>query len=206
MSFKSMQKHIKPIHVKLGAIWYDEANSFVIDNSKGLSITPEQLAGVTSAISPMKEWTTNKKLALKVVKAFLDGQDMPSYSFGSNNTKAWSILNCNGTHDAVQAYFKEGSKTFNFYNNLMGDYSNATLDSHMLNMYRYNGARVAISNDTKGSKGARQPKKQEKSDMLKSLLELQLELELKYDCNLELAQTQAILWLAYKDLKIKGVK
>ena len=85
-----------------GINWYRDANAFAqtLDPEN-----PARAAGVIAALSPMKAWDDNVRLA---VRAYEDGR--ASGSLGANNAKATLIL-----HGADPLEVLGGNKVRNFY-------------------------------------------------------------------------------------------
>jgi hypothetical protein len=101
--------------------WYLEAHNFGVEVStfmksfRKYNITVNQVLGIVSALSPLKEWEKNKEIAVDFILTGDCGH------MGANKRKARAILDCDGSDDAILEILK-GPKTSRFYLNMMYPY------------------------------------------------------------------------------------
>ena len=108
--------------------WYQEANVFGSQVSEFLSgfsrlnVSKRQVLGIVSALSPLKEWSKNKELAVDLIMSGDCGH------MQRNKQKALDILSLKGSDfrdgDQMVYDFKirkilNGDKTKNFYLNMV---------------------------------------------------------------------------------------
>lgn len=103
-------------HIEVGTAWYSIANHFVKDLSTELeAFTPNQIAGVISALSPRNKWERNlydAKQVLRAVEEDKDPEDVKVCTFNSNKYKAFDIARGNQKID------KSSRKTYSFVKNI----------------------------------------------------------------------------------------
>ena len=116
--------------------WYQEANLFATVLSKELPnykedklLAKSKVCGIISALSPVKRWSENKKVAIDMVRTG-DCGHMPLFK-----QKAKDILNCDGTDEAILSILN-GNKISSFYLNIRyPKQSNIlTIDRHALSI------------------------------------------------------------------------
>jgi hypothetical protein len=112
--------------------WYREAHQFGIEVSsflksfKNYDVTVNQVLGIVSALSPLKEWEKNKEIAVDFILTGDCGH------MGANKRKARAILDCNGSDDKILEILS-GPKTSRFYMNMMyPDGTGVTVDRHAI--------------------------------------------------------------------------
>lgn len=134
--------------------WYREAHQWAVDVSnflysfKRLNVSVNQVLGITSALSPLKEWEKNKELTVDFILSGDCGH------MKNNKSKASAILNLqySGSGHPMDSQrdevFKEsnvyyddeilkilnGKKTMRFYLNMMYPYdaTGVTVDRHAI--------------------------------------------------------------------------
>ena len=112
--------------------WYREAHQFGIEVSsflksfKNYDVTVNQVLGIVSALSPLKEWEKNKEIAVDFILTGDCGH------MGANKRKARAILDCDGSDDKILEILS-GPKTSRFYMNMMyPDGTGVTVDRHAI--------------------------------------------------------------------------
>lgn len=112
--------------------WYREAHNFGVEVStflksfRNYNITVNQVLGIVSALSPLKEWEKNKEIAVDFILTGDCGH------MGANKRKARQILDCNGSDDEILRILN-GPKTSRFYMNMMyPDGTGVTVDRHAI--------------------------------------------------------------------------
>ena len=112
--------------------WYREAHNFGVEVStflkafRNYNITVNQVLGIVSALSPLKEWEKNKEIAVDFILTGDCGH------MGANKRKARQILDCNGSDDEILKILN-GPKTSRFYMNMMyPDGTGVTVDRHAI--------------------------------------------------------------------------
>tara|TARA_R100001198_G_scaffold56975_1_gene32572 strand:+ start:1583 stop:2182 length:600 start_codon:yes stop_codon:yes gene_type:complete len=112
--------------------WYREAHQFGVEVSsflksfKNYDVTVNQVLGIVSALSPLKEWEKNKEIAVDFILTGDCGH------MGANKRKAREILDCNGSDDKILEILS-GPKTSRFYMNMMyPDGTGVTVDRHAI--------------------------------------------------------------------------
>ena len=126
--------------------WYREAHNFGVEVStflksfRNYNITVNQVLGIVSALSPLKEWEKNKEIAIDFILTGDCGH------MGANKRKARQILDididvceCDGQHldlsyvDDKILEILSGPKTSRFYMNMMyPDGTGVTVDRHAI--------------------------------------------------------------------------
>ena len=112
--------------------WYREAHQFGVEVSsflksfKNYDVNVNQVLGIVSALSPLKEWEKNKEIAVDFILTGDCGH------MGANKRKARAILDCNGSDDKILEILS-GPKTSRFYMNMMyPDGTGVTVDRHAI--------------------------------------------------------------------------
>lgn len=110
--------------------WYREANDFGYDVAKLFDIPISKVLGVTSVLSPLKEWSNNKKLAVEFIASGDCGH------MKNNKKKARDIMALDNDSALEFNILKiiNGQKTTAFFLNMMypnrSDY--VTIDRHAI--------------------------------------------------------------------------
>jgi len=108
-------------HIEDGMLWYNQANKLVNDLSLEFDIcTPEQIAGIISALSPRNKWERNiydTTQVLRAVEKGKDPEDIKVCTFNTNKHKAFEIARGN------LEITRSSRKTYSFVKNI------ANLDS-----------------------------------------------------------------------------
>ena len=112
--------------------WYREAHNFGVEVStflksfRNYNITVNQVLGIVSALSPLKEWEKNKEIAVDFILTGDCGH------MGANKRKARQILDSDGSDDEILKILS-GPKTSRFYMNMMyPDGTGVTVDRHAI--------------------------------------------------------------------------
>jgi len=93
---------------------------------RNYNITVNQVLGIVSALSPLKEWEKNKEIAVDFILTGDCGH------MGANKRKARAILDCDGSDDKILEILS-GPKTSRFYMNMMyPDGTGVTVDRHAI--------------------------------------------------------------------------
>jgi len=86
-------------HIEDGMLWYSQANKLVDDLSLEFEMcTPEQIAGIISALSPRNKWERNIYDTTQVLRAVAKGkdpEDIKVCTFNTNKHKAFEIARGN---------------------------------------------------------------------------------------------------------------
>lgn len=114
-----------------GLGWYAEAQrvASVID-----PVNPDRAAGVTAALSPRCQWSTNVVFAERVIAAADAGRPCPPVSTTDNRRTAWMIATGTTPLDALGTVSHtgrvvSGHKVRSFYANITGDHNAVTVDA-----------------------------------------------------------------------------
>jgi hypothetical protein len=97
-------------HIEDGMLWYSQANKLVDDLSLEFEMcTPEQIAGIISALSPRNKWERNIYDTTQVLRAVEKGkgpEDIKVCTFNTNKHKAFEIArgNLNIDHSSRKTY------------------------------------------------------------------------------------------------------
>ena len=97
-------------HIEDGVLWYSQANKLVDDLSLEFEMcTPEQIAGIISALSPRNKWERNIYDTTQVLRAVEKGkgpEDIKVCTFNTNKHKAFEIArgNLNIDHSSRKTY------------------------------------------------------------------------------------------------------
>lgn len=112
--------------VQKGSHWYSEALYFCKDQSEKYNKPIIQVAGITSSLSPRKEWNINKKLVIN----YLSNKHVGHTQVQVNKCD----LICKTTNFLTIQGILKGPKTRNFFGNIMypNDPYFLTIDSHMI--------------------------------------------------------------------------
>lgn len=112
--------------------WYREAHNFGVEVStfmksfKNIDVSVNQVLGVVSALSPLKEWEKNKEIAVDFILTGDCGH------MGANKRKARQILDYGCSDDNILEILS-GPKTSRFYMNMMyPDGTGVTVDRHAI--------------------------------------------------------------------------
>ena len=103
--------------------WYQEARRYAQGLADDFNITLRQAVDVIAALSPLREWELNKKMARIAVESWRSGvTPLPNvHMYKKNSEKAYAILN--------NLKYKLGIKTETFAANILGDYNRVTVDT-----------------------------------------------------------------------------
>jgi hypothetical protein len=106
--------------------WYSDANRFSVLHGNG---EVSKMCGYISALSPLKTWEQNKRLALDYINGLQVGH------FGSFVRKCDMIKQSNGTDEEILAILN-GNKTQSFYLNIRHPHKgdNVTIDRHAISI------------------------------------------------------------------------
>lgn len=114
-----------------GKTWYENAKSFSIYLSKKYEITELQAAGVIAALSPMKSWDVNTRIA----EEFIETNGNTNVHTSVQTGKAKTILTNSVIPEEVEQVLG-GLKTTNFFHNIYNPENEeaVTIDRHHLNV------------------------------------------------------------------------
>jgi hypothetical protein len=126
------------VEEKFAAInWYSDAHRFAFETAIRHNVTPEQVAGVISAVSPRMPWLRNKSVAEKVVATFRNYSELSATEAASamglglvsNFAMAIKIARGESIADTLT-----GTKRRSFYNNIVAPYGSdsVTIDTWMV--------------------------------------------------------------------------
>lgn len=123
---ESVLNQSSPKHYKEGKEWYPNGHEYCKSLSKEFNVDIDKVCGIVSALSPMKSWPVNMRIA----RDFLKGKR--NVHTKSQMTKAQGILDGKDIELCLG-----GLKTVNFYRNLLDppDPDYVTIDRHMLWMF-----------------------------------------------------------------------
>jgi len=109
-----------------GKAWYLDAHAVAASIAAETGLTVRQCAGIIAALSPRCQWGANKSAAIKVARAAVAGEPLPSGIAGlpSNHVKAWRIAHGEDPLDVLG-----GPKVRAFFANIMGDEETVTVDA-----------------------------------------------------------------------------
>jgi hypothetical protein len=110
----------------LGSAWYDDAHRIMREWSDRYGYSIATCANVTAALSPQVEWTRN----LIIADDILAGRPASIGGIRANVIKAIALRDNPGFD--TRAVFKSGPKVYRFSQNLAGNYSVVTVDTHAL--------------------------------------------------------------------------
>lgn len=97
---------------KGGSRWYRDANGFSISLANQYNTEPYKVAGIISALSPMKSWDLNKQIAEKALKR----RTMRGLHWYNQTGKAKRIKQCSDVSQVDDIL--GGLKTINFFHNI----------------------------------------------------------------------------------------
>lgn len=142
-----------PDELASGRTWYPNARQEVcriVDKYSWIApyVSHETVAGIIAVLSPNVAWDTNLADAENVVASYPKVTTVSTYHH--NREKAYAILrgadtDCSVNVGRVPAGVVRGPKVTAFYENLCGDDSVLTLDSHAYNAwkgYRATGSKL----------------------------------------------------------------
>lgn len=116
-----------PDERQAGTHWYSDARAVIATLADETGINTTAFAGVVAALSPRVRWSTNLDAAARMCRAAVNGQEQPRVAgFGHNRDIAWQIAN-GGSFDLIT-----GPKTSAFFQNLIGNDHEVTVDVWML--------------------------------------------------------------------------
>lgn len=164
-----------PIEVSEGMEWYPNAHSFALS----LDSDVWRAAGVIAALSPLKEWNLNMRLAKR---AFDTG--VVSGNIGMHNAKAQRILDGNYSPDEILSILN-GDKTRQFATSIAqnGDCDIAVIDRHA-----YDVAVATVHTDATRPKIGK--------NLYRKLSEHYR--QAAYEVGVSVSQIQAITWVTWK--------
>jgi hypothetical protein len=127
MKIQSVLNQALPIELDQGKTWYQEAHDYAVELSEQFGVDLNKVAGIISAMSPLKEWNLNKRLA----KQFLEGKR--NLHTRLQVKKAEWILEGKDIELCLG-----GLKTINFFHNILSPDNKAfvTVDGHIHWMYK----------------------------------------------------------------------
>lgn len=107
--------------------WYVEANEFASTLSQKYGVKLSVACGIIAALSPLKSWTENKRIAESFLKT---GKGKHVKAFVN---KALQIKQCDGDIETV-ALILGGNKVISFFINILEPYQQnfVTIDRHAL--------------------------------------------------------------------------
>ena len=128
-----------PSLISDGQQWYWEAHEFAIKIAQKYGMEDWKVSGIIAALSPMKEWTLNKRIAEEFI---LGKRDI---HFGLQVEKAERILQLGEDEIEKVDGILNGRKTVSFHHNIHEpeneDY--VTVDTHLLDALIFPGANIS---------------------------------------------------------------
>jgi hypothetical protein len=110
--FNNITKVLQQANASENIDWYQEANSWCAEVAQTYSIPLNKVIGIVSALSPLKQWNLNKRIALEFIA------DNKSGHTKCQMNKANEIMsNCNANDEFILKTLN-GEKTKNFYLNI----------------------------------------------------------------------------------------
>tara|TARA_R110000803_G_scaffold16197_5_gene44453 strand:- start:1194 stop:1835 length:642 start_codon:yes stop_codon:yes gene_type:complete len=130
-----------------GLNWYSDAYNFAQDLSKKSEYNIAQVVGVIAALSPMKAWEQNKKLAKEFI---LDGKR--AGTFKNLVGKANDILNLGAHSDKIEdevVKVLNGQKIVNFFLNIYHPNKDVavTIDRHAIGIALLGSKRIKLEKE-----------------------------------------------------------
>jgi hypothetical protein len=122
-----------PAEITQGHSWYHEAFTFAVDVAIKYHLPRDVVAQVIAVLSPACPWERNKLDASALCEAFHNGQsleDIRICTYGNNKQKAIRIL------QGLETLQPKAIKTYNFYQNIMGNLGVITVDRHAVKAYK----------------------------------------------------------------------
>lgn len=109
--------------------WYKDANQFAKDYSFNDTVLHSKLMGIIAALSPLKTWEQNKKIAIDFLLMGTCGH------MALNVNKAKRIIESDGTDESILNILN-GNKISAFYLNIKyyNKATNVTIDRHALSI------------------------------------------------------------------------
>lgn len=101
--------------------WYKEAHTFATELMIKHNLNLRTICKVIAVLSPSVTWEQNKKDTSTIIKAYLAGDSINSFTvstYGNNKLLAWGILN--ETDDLTPK--ATNPKTYSFYENIFNPY------------------------------------------------------------------------------------
>jgi hypothetical protein len=121
-----------PEEVKIeGRQWYDTQREIIRELARAHNLPLDTVAACVAALSPMTRWTANVAGAIRLLRAWENGEPAPPRNatlFYKNARKAWRILG--GANPWEE--FLTSPKVLAFWANLTGDENEVTVDTWML--------------------------------------------------------------------------
>lgn len=165
-----------PSLISDGQQWYWEANDFIKTLAQKYDLQDWKTSAIVSALSPMKEWGLNKRIA----EEFINGKT--DIHFSKQVDKALQILRLDGWGQSRVEQILQGQKTVSFYHNLLNpdnpDF--VTIDRHVLDSLVHEGANVT----------------HQRYVLIENVIK-----NYSKQLNLVPCSTQAIIWVTHKHLK-----
>lgn len=175
-----------------GADWYARAQQIAADMSANYGLTLNQCAGILAAVSPLKEWSQNVRLAESLIaKHVATGQTAIKHggTFKALLRKVDLVFaTTNPTADDIAAIMN-GDKIAAFSRNILGDMNGVCVDGHATNIAHYGMIRVGIPE-------AKSPGKAQYKILVSAYSAAAATV------GISPAAMQAITWLAYKSIPI----
>jgi hypothetical protein len=114
---------------KAGFDWYPQAYEFCQNLANEFPISVEQVAAVTAALSPQKDWISNQVWADEIIRSFFGSMIFRSRGLGNSFRRAMIALN----GDLSDIERESGTLKVNrFYHSILGDAGYATIDRHAI--------------------------------------------------------------------------
>lgn len=130
---RALYDRATPAQRRAGEAWYPDARREAKRLADEYGLTVQQAAGVTAALSPLREWTANKADAQTLLQSVIHGTADPSIAklLQANVTKATDIAKGADPRDVL--WSGKGYKVRSFYSNILDPTSReVTIDTHML--------------------------------------------------------------------------
>lgn len=166
-----------------GMGWYYMAHVVSVDLVTQFNVTRQQAAGVLAALSPRNKWTNNVANAYTVLGAVAQGMKPEDYKVSTTNTnklKAHAIA-----AGADPLLVLGGQKVLSFYDNILEPHKSTkvTIDSWQMRL-------AGFSHDVPSLREYK-------------LVEEALQ-DMAHDLALKPMQLQAVLWVTYRNAKVKA--
>lgn len=112
-----------------GFDWYPQAYKFCENLANEFPISVEQVAAVTAALSPQKDWISNQIWADEIIRSFFGS--MIFRSRGLTNSFRRAMIALNGDLSDIER--EAGTMKVNrFYHSILGHAGYATIDRHAI--------------------------------------------------------------------------
>jgi hypothetical protein len=186
--------HADSESISEGTGFYGEAYKWAEKVASSYNISPRIVAGVVAALSPNQRWEGNKRAAANLLSNYYHSTDHKVAAYPKMREKAKAILKCDGSDSTIRRILN-GPKIVAFYANIVGCPNSVTVDTHAYSIWA--GVRFTTENVPSIGKRLRASITQ---DYKAAARYIKAERGETYTP----AQVQAISWVAYRKLYVRG--